>query len=63
LTDANFDNGGVGDAPDSPKALILTADAASGTVCFVSAAYGRTAADLPTGSIYLYGPPRDLVPH
>jgi hypothetical protein len=31
--------------------------------CFVSAEYGRGAADLPTGSIYLYGPRRDLVPH
>jgi len=61
--DANFDNGGVGDAPHTPKALVLTADATSGTVCFVSAEYGPGAADLPGGSIHLYGPRRDLVPH
>jgi hypothetical protein len=60
---ANFDNGGVSEAPHTPKAMILTADATSGTVCFVSAQYGPAAADLPTGSIYLYGPRRDLVPH
>jgi hypothetical protein len=60
--DANFGNGGVSDAPDTPKALILTADATSGTVCFVSAEYGPAAADLPSGSIYLYGPRQDLAP-
>jgi hypothetical protein len=60
--DASFGNGGSSDASDTPKALILTADATSGTVCFVSAEYGAAAADLPAGSIYLYGPRRALVP-
>lgn len=53
---ANFGNGGLGDTPDHPQAAILTADATSGTVCFVSAMYGPAAARLPPGSIYLYGP-------
>jgi hypothetical protein len=59
---ANFDNAGPGNSPDTPKAQILTADATSGTVCFVSAEYGRAAAQLPSGSIYLYGSRRDLAP-
>lgn len=59
---ANFGNGGLGDTPDHPQAAILTADATSGTVCFVSAMYGPAAARLPPGSIYLYGPRKDLVP-
>lgn len=61
--DANFDNGGVSDVPHTPKALTLTADATSGTVCFVSAQYGPDATNLPAGSIYLYGPRHELVPH
>jgi hypothetical protein len=59
---ASFGNGGLGDTPDHPQAAILTADATSGTVCFISAMYGPAAARLPAGSIYLYGPRKDLVP-
>jgi hypothetical protein len=60
--DAHFGNGMPSGGPQTPKTLVLTADATSGTICFVSAIYGPTAADLPPGSIYLYGPRQNLVP-
>lgn len=59
---ANFGHGGPGDPAGSPQAALLTADATSGTICFVSTIYGPAASRLPTGSIYLYGPRKDLVP-
>jgi hypothetical protein len=57
---ANFGNGGFG--PEHPQAAVLTVDATSGTVCFISAMYGPAAARLPAGSLYLFGPRKDLVP-
>lgn len=58
---ASFGHGGDGNGPDTPQAALVTADATSGTVCFVSSSYGPGSVPTP-GEIYLYGPRKDLVP-
>lgn len=59
--DASFDHGGVpGAPPDGPrKALIVTADATTGTPCLIGASYSHVRPR--PGEIYLYGPRKDLV--
>ena len=59
--DANFVHGGAdGAPPDGPrKALIVTADATTGTPCLVGASYADD--DPRPGELYLYGPRKDLV--
>jgi hypothetical protein len=54
--DANFTHGGVpGGAPDGPrKALLVTADAASGVPCLIGASYSHVRPG--PHEIYLFGP-------
>ncbi len=59
--DASFLHGGVpGAPPDGPrKALIVTADATTGTPCLIGASYAHVRPR--RGETYLYGPRQDLV--
>lgn len=62
--DADFDHGAgmAGHADEGHKALLVTADATSGTACLIGASYGVKAANPKPGELYLYGPREDLIP-
>jgi hypothetical protein len=57
--DASFDHGASAGRDGHRKALLVTADAATGVPCLIGASYADD--NLQPGEIYLYGPRRDLV--
>jgi len=50
-----------GNDPPGHEAVLATADATSGTVCFVSVGVGSVAADPRQDEIYLFGPRKGLL--
>ena len=50
-----------GTDPPGHEAVLATADATSGTVCFVSVGVGSVTADPRPDEVYLFGPREDLL--